>query len=114
MNVEVLAALAEPNRMRIVELLRQGPRTVNEIAEQLEMRQPQASKHLKVLHEAELVTVEPIANQRIYHLNPQAFVTLVAWISRYAERVEERYSALDAVLAEMKREQAADQSSDGG
>lgn len=107
MNVDALAALAEPTRLRIIELLRGRPHTVNEVAERLQIRQPQASKHLKVLSEASLVRVEPVANQRIYHLNPAPFSELGAWLSRYTEVVEERYSALDEVLAELKRETSA-------
>src|ERR1700690_2845236 len=73
MNTAFLTALAEPNRMRIVELLRDGPRPVGEIAMRLRIRQPQASKHLHVLNEAGLVEVHPVAQQRIYQLRPKTF-----------------------------------------
>jgi len=55
------SALAEPNRLKIVELLRDGPRPVGEIAGRLRLRQPQVSKHLRVLHEAGLVEVRSLA-----------------------------------------------------
>ena len=45
----ILSALAEPSRLQIVELLRKGPLTVGEIADHIHIRQPQASKHLRVL-----------------------------------------------------------------
>lgn len=109
MNTDTLAALAEPTRMRIVELLRRRPHTVNEVAEALQIRQPQASKHLKVLGDAGLVIVEPVANQRIYHLNPRPFSELGVWASRYAEMVEEKYSALDEVLETLKRNQETEE-----
>ena len=51
-------ALAEPNRLRIVELLRRGPRAVGSIGEKLQLRQPQVSKHLSVLKAAGLVEME--------------------------------------------------------
>ena len=70
--IETFAALAEPNRFRIVELLRSGARTVNEIGERLELNQPQVSKHLRVLKDAGLVDVEPRAQQRVYELRAQA------------------------------------------
>ena len=60
-----LTALAEPNRLRIVELLRDRPRPVVEIAKRLRLRQPQVSKHLRVLSDAGLVDVRPVAQQRI-------------------------------------------------
>ena len=78
-----LAALAEPHRFRIVELLRSGPRGVNEIAERLALAQPQVSKHLKVLKEAGLVDVAPRAQQRVYALRPRALLQLHDWLDRY-------------------------------
>ena len=59
------AALGEPNRFRIVELLRAGPRPVNEIGDRLRLNQPQVSKHLRVLKAAGLVDVEARAQQRL-------------------------------------------------
>lgn len=52
MDITMLSALAEPNRMNIVQLLRDGPLDVGEIADRLGLRQPQASKHLKVLSDS--------------------------------------------------------------
>src|SRR5207302_212175 len=77
---EILSALAEPNRRQIVELLRRKPRAVGEIADRLGLRQPQVSKHLRVLSEAGLVQVRPLAQQRIYRLRwwgPRADTTEV-------------------------------------
>lgn len=71
MSMTTLIALAEPNRMRIVELLREGPLTVGEIANQLGLRQPQASKHLKVLSDYGILEVKAEANRRIYKLRPE-------------------------------------------
>src|SRR6188768_2499998 len=98
MELTTLAAIAEANRMRIVEALRERPHTVNELAERLEMRQPQVSKHLKVLSDAGVVLVQPLANQRIYRLNGAPFVELAQWVDRFRELVEERYGALDELL----------------
>ena len=58
------AALAQPNRFRIVELLRTGPRSVNNIGERLRLNQSQVSMHLRVLKEAGLVDVRTRARQR--------------------------------------------------
>ena len=68
---ETLAALGEPNRLRIVELLRAGPRPVNDIRDRLGLRQSQASQHLKVLKDVGLVEMEPRAQQRFYALRPR-------------------------------------------
>jgi DNA-binding transcriptional ArsR family regulator len=55
MDITTFSALAEPNRFRIVEILLEGPLTVGEIADRLQLRQPQTSKHLHVLLESGLV-----------------------------------------------------------
>lgn len=73
---KTFSALAEPNRLHIVELLRDGPLTVGEIADRLELQQPQVSKHLRVLSDAELVEVQPSANKRIYNLQFQSLKEL--------------------------------------
>ncbi|MDN7242707.1 metalloregulator ArsR/SmtB family transcription factor [Planococcus sp. N028] len=96
----LLNSLAEPNRWNIVELLKQGPLTVGEIAERLELRQPQVSKHLRVLSEAGIVVVHPIANRRIYHLNPEPFHELQEWTETYRHLWEDRFNQLDLYLKE--------------
>lgn len=65
---EVFAALAEPNRLRIVQLLGTAPRPVGEIAIRLKLRQPQVTKHLQTLERAGLVTAHPLGRRRIYAL----------------------------------------------
>jgi uncharacterized protein YndB with AHSA1/START domain/DNA-binding transcriptional ArsR family regulator len=68
MEPEVLAALAEPNRLRIVQLLAESPRPVGEVARLAGLRQPQATKHLQRLERAGLVVVHPLGQRRIYAL----------------------------------------------
>jgi DNA-binding transcriptional ArsR family regulator len=80
---DAFAALAEPNRFRIVELLRTGARTVNEICEGLRLNQPQVSKHLRVPKEAGMVEVEPRAHQRVHQLRAEPLRALHAWLDRY-------------------------------
>ena len=95
-------ALTEPNRLHIVELLRDGPLTVGEIAQRLGLQQPQVSKHLKVLNEAEIVEVQPQANRRIYALRREPFQELEAWLQSFRRLWEERFDRLDDYLLEMQ------------
>lgn len=104
MNMTTLLALAEPNRYHIVELLRDGPLTVGEIAEQLEVRQPQVSKHLRVLSDSGIVEVQPSANRRIYKLRPEPFKELDEWIESYRSIWEDRFDRLDAYLQQLQAE----------
>jgi len=95
-------ALSEPNRLRIVELLRDGPLSVGEIANQLGLNQPQASKHLKVLTDAGLVEVQAAANRRIYKLRPEPFRDLDDWVESYRHIWEERFDRLDEYLRQLQ------------
>lgn len=97
-----LIALSEPNRLQIVELLRDGPLSVGEIAEKLGLKQPQVSKHLKVLSEAGLVEVQPIANRRIYKLRPQPLKEMESWIGTFRHVWEERFDQLDDYLKKLQ------------
>ncbi|QJD82957.1 ArsR/SmtB family transcription factor [Cohnella herbarum] len=102
MDMTTLSALSEPNRMNIVELLREGPLTVGEIADRLGLRQPQASKHLKVLSENRIVEVQAEANRRIYKLRAEPFQALDSWVQSFRRVMEERYDNLDAYLRELQ------------
>lgn len=98
-----LAALAEPNRFRIVELLRAGPRAVGEITDGLSLYQVQVSKHLRVLKEAGLVDVHPRAQQRVYALRPAPLLELHEWLERYRQLWDARFREMDELLAELSQ-----------
>ncbi|MCM3714120.1 metalloregulator ArsR/SmtB family transcription factor [Alkalihalobacillus oceani] len=98
MNEQTFSALAEPNRLDIVDLLLQGPLPVGEIANQLQLNQPQTSKHLRVLCNAGLVEVQPVANRRIYSLKPEPFQELDKWLDSYRRLWEARLDRLDDYL----------------
>lgn len=85
MQARLLAALAEPNRIRIVELLGAAPRPVGEIALVLGLRQPQVTKHLQTLERAGLVTVHPLGARRVYALRREPLRELRAWLGAFAD-----------------------------
>jgi DNA-binding transcriptional ArsR family regulator len=95
-------ALAEPNRFQIVELLRGGPRPVGDMVDRLRLRQPQVSKHLRVLSDAGLVDVRVDAQRRIYALRPAPLRELEVWVERYRDIWEQNFQRLDGVLEELK------------
>jgi len=100
--LETLRALAEPNRLQIVELLLHGPRPVGDMVDRLGLRQPQVSKHLRVLSDAGLVDVRVDAQRRIYALRPAPLHELEVWLERYRRLWESNFQRLDALLDEMK------------
>jgi DNA-binding transcriptional ArsR family regulator len=78
-----LAALSDPTRRAVVELLRRKPLRAGEIAEALEVSPPALSRHLRVLRRAGLIVddePEHDARVRLYRLNPKAFASLKAWL----------------------------------
>ena len=105
---ETFAALAEPNRFRIVELLRSGPRPVNDIGQRLQLNQPQVSKHLRVLKEAGLVDVQPRAQQRLYELRAQPLRAMHGWLDRYRQVWDARFDELDELVETLKRKEKTD------
>jgi DNA-binding transcriptional ArsR family regulator len=100
--METLRALAEPNRFQIVELLLDGPRPVGDMVNRLHLRQPQVSKHLRVLSDAGLVDVRVDAQRRIYALRPEPLQELEVWLERYRRLWEGNFQRLDALLDELK------------
>ncbi|MFC5653452.1 ArsR/SmtB family transcription factor [Paenibacillus solisilvae] len=102
MDITTFSALAESNRLRIVELLLDGPLIVGDIANRLQIRQPQASKHLRVLLEAGLVEVEPAANRRNYKLRLEAFQTLDTWLETYRVVLDKQFDALEIYLQKLQ------------
>lgn len=88
---ETMIAIAEPTRMRIVELLAVQPRRAGDIADALEMSGPATSRHLKVLRRARViedVTDESDARVRVYQLRREPFAELHSWV----ERIESLWS----------------------
>lgn len=100
---ETLFALAERNRLQIVELLRDGPLTVGEIAGRLGLQQPQVSKHLRVLHHAGLVAIQPDANRRIYQLRPEPLQELDVWLDTFRRIWDHRFDRLDRYLEDLQQ-----------
>lgn len=102
----VLNAIAEQNRFHIVELLRDGPLSVNEIVGRLGLQQPQVSKHLRVLSQAGVVEKHASAQLRIYALNAGCFADMNEWISSFRDLWNHRLDALDEYLQQLKKERA--------
>jgi len=95
----VLHALADESRRTVLEILRDHPATAGELADALPIARPGVSRHLKVLREAGLVTVQQDAQRRIYHLRPEAMVELDDWLGNYRLLWQNRLDALHTEIA---------------
>ena len=91
----VFAAVSNPTRRRILELLRKGERPAGELVAAFPtLPQPAVSRHLRILREAGLVAVTPQAQQRVYALQPTRLREVDAWVSVYREFWSGRLSSL--------------------
>ncbi len=80
--MDTFTVLADPTRRQIIESLCMGERAFGEIAEQFEMSHPAVSQHLKVLRDAEIVTVRAEAQRRIYSLSDDGLEEVDAWLQK--------------------------------
>lgn len=101
-TTDVFNAIAEPQRRAILELLAEGELSVNEIASSLDLNQPQASKHLRVLHEVELVNVRQEGRQRIYQLQSESLRPIHDWVRQFEQFWSKRLDRLDNYLQSLQ------------
>jgi len=90
--------VADPTRRTILDLLREGERSVGELVERIGLSQPGVSKHLRALREAGLVGVRQDAQRRLYRLEPEQLSEIDAWIRPYREFWSGRLDALEEHL----------------
>lgn len=101
--MDVFYALAEPTRRNIVELLAlNGQLAASDISKKFPVSAPAISQHLKVLRDAKVVTVQKQAQRRIYQINPAKMQELETWIHKLTKKWDQRFDALDKVLAAEK------------
>src|SRR5262245_4928060 len=104
-TLEVMSALfeglAEPNRRRILDLLRVTERPVGELVAELAVSQPAVSKHLRVLRDAGVVEVRVDAQRRVYRVRAEPLRAIDAWLAPYRELWESRIDALERHLDDM-------------
>lgn len=102
MNNKVMdkfAALSEPKRRRMIELIAmRGEMAATAISEQFSISAPAVSQHLKVLREAEIVTMRKQAQQRIYRINTEGIDDMWEWLGQMRAYWEQRFDALDELL----------------
>lgn len=101
---DVFAILADPTRRRILELLADGERSVNQLVAAFSVSQPAISRHLRVLREAGLVRVRGLGQRRIYTLEPEPLAELDAWLERYRSFWNERLDDLERRVERQRRQ----------
>jgi DNA-binding transcriptional ArsR family regulator len=111
---DVFNAIAEPQRRAILNLLAQGERSVNDIAAELELKQPQVSKHLRVLKEVDLVSVRSEGQQHFYKIKADGLKQIHEWVKSFEQLWNERFDRLDAYLKTLQVAQTDPEQINGG
>jgi len=101
-------AIAEPQRRRILTLLKGRERPVNDVARALRITQPRASKHLRVLREVGLVRVREAGQQRLYTLDAKGLKPIHEWVGGFEEFWNQSFDRLDAYVKQLQEEEARD------
>lgn len=83
MQIDAFTAIADSNRRHLLEELRRGPKTVNELAAGLPVSRPAVSQHLKVLLDAGLVSVRADGTRRVYTVTNAGFLKLNIWLDQF-------------------------------
>jgi DNA-binding transcriptional ArsR family regulator len=98
--MEAFAALADPTRRQIIDVLAQGEQSVGELARRFTITQPAISQHLRTLEKAGLVRVRQEAQRRIYSLEPRGLAQIDSWLSRYRAFWTTHLDSLERALNE--------------
>ncbi len=101
--MDTLAALADPTRRRILELLVDGEVTAGELSDEFDVSRPAVSRHLRVLREAGLVHSRVDGQRRVYTLDARPLAELDAWLAPYRRFWAQRLDALDTEIRRGRR-----------
>lgn len=98
----VFRALADPTRRAILSMLAKGDQPIGDIAAKFDMTRPAVAKHLAILKDGDLITVEAIGRERINKLNPAALKTAQDWLNHFDQFWDERLTKLKKAVEEKK------------
>ena len=105
---DVFNAIAEPQRRAILVLLRTGERPVTDVAQELRITQPGASKHLRVLREVGLVRDRKAGKQRLYGLDARGLRPVHEWAGGFERFWSESFDRLDEYVQDLKQARQED------
>lgn len=102
-TADVFSAVAEPRRREILEALARGEQSVNQLADALQMAQPQVSKHLQVLKQVGLVGLRSDGRRRLYALEGKRLLPLLQWVMTFEDFWRESFDRLDEYLETLQQ-----------
>lgn len=103
MKRDVFQAIADPTRRAILILIAAQALTPNALAEEFNMTRQAVSKHIRVLHECDLLEQEKVGREIYYQLKPERMKEVDEWLEQFRKIWETRFNQLDSLLSTMKR-----------
>lgn len=107
-----LRILSDPVRLALVDRLKSGDTTVGDLAQVVGIAQSGVSRHLKILHQAGIVSARAEAQRRIYRLNPEPFLQLESWLSEFHHLWSARLDRFAGALTQRQLEAHDERPSD--
>ncbi len=102
MRRDVFQAIADPVRRDIIQLLSAQKLTVNEVAEKFDISRPAISKHLKILQECNIISVQKIGRERFCMIQPETLVPAFLWIKQYNKLWEDRIDSFENYINQIQ------------
>ncbi len=96
--MDVFEAVADPQRRRMIALLMEAPRSVNDVAAHFDISRPAVSKHLKVLRECDIVSVQTVGRERQHRMNPSTLKPIADWVNQYEVFWDQKLASLKKVV----------------
>lgn len=106
MNASVFQTLADPTRLKILETLRNGEKTVSYLVDAVEIQQSGVSRHLSILQEAGFVQMRPDGQKRLYSIRSEPFREVADWVHSYEKYWNQKLDNLEGYFREKKRARA--------
>lgn len=104
MKQDIFQAIADPTRRAILTLIAVQALTPNAMAEKFDMSRQAVSKHIKILHECQLIKPEYSGREIYYHFNPKKLQELDSWIAQFRKNFETQFNQLDNILLTIKKQ----------
>lgn len=104
MKQDIFQAIADPTRRAILALIAVQAQTPNAMAEKFDMSRQAVSKHIKVLHECELIKPEQSGREIYYHFNARKMQEIDEWLAQFRKSWETQFKQLDNILSTIKKQ----------
>ena len=104
MRRDVFQAIADPVRREIIDVISAKPQTINEVAEQFDISRPAVSKHIKILDECGMISIQQQGRERFCTINPKSLIPAFLWIEQYKTLWETRLDSFENYINQLKAE----------